>query len=140
MADNGINLDHLAAGSRPSDKWQRTVNRTRKANPFEPKLQASYDNGEQATRKIKGGGTRDGIDGEPFEVTVSNEDQAHAVVRALRLAAKHLGIGVRVNATDFEDDDGNPVVRYYATEKRPRGESAEDESGEYEQAPEEAAV
>ena len=102
-----IDLTVLAGRVGSSEKRiKRVVTRERKPNPFEPALQASWDEREEgatvgATKEIRG----------------YTPEQTTAIVRALRRASDTLGIGVRIDAPEETymaqvrqlDEDGEPI-------------------------------
>jgi len=105
MAD----LSFLAAGATDADEpIKRVVSRERKANPFEAKLEESWDGGStDENGKVRG---------KAMQVTTYKPEDTTAVVRALRLAGKHLSMGVKISAPSekYEADDGTEKSRYVA--------------------------
>jgi hypothetical protein len=105
-----VNLDFAAAGVIDADEpIRRDVTRERKANPFEAPLLASFEQGSHDDKGKFRGATK--------QVEASSDEQAQAIVRALRLAGKNLRVGVKISAPSEQYTDeksGNERTRYLA--------------------------
>jgi hypothetical protein len=106
MAD----LSFLAAGTQDADEpVKRVVSRDRKPNPFEAKLEESWEGGStDESGKVRG---------KAMQVQTYKAEDTTAVVRALRLAGKHLRIGVRISAPTekyMDDEKQEERARYIA--------------------------
>jgi len=130
MAD----LSFLAAGTSESEApIKREVHRERKANPFEAKLDESWDAGStDENGKVRG---------KTLQVTTYKPEDTTAVVRALRLAGKHLGMGVKIQAPTERGEDGKTryvagTVRFEAAELRQKNGDGDGNGGNTEAADE----
>jgi hypothetical protein len=125
------NLDFLAAGvTDAAEPIKRDVTRSRKPNPFEAHVLASWDAREyDDARDIEVGSTK--------QIETSSAEQTATVVRLVRLAGKNLRIGTRVNAPHDKYEEGGKnkiawkagIVKFSTktlTERSDNGDAATD--------------
>ena len=98
------NLDFLAAGVQDDpDPIKRDVQRSRNPNPFEEVVSMSWDAREYNEDK-------DAFVGATKRVNAQTDEQAQAIVRAIRLAGKNLRIGIRLSAPSERYEVDVPVL------------------------------
>lgn len=133
-------LEFLAAGVQDAtEPIRRDVTRSRKPNPFESHVQASWDARQwDEDKEMEVGATK--------QVDTSSDEQTADVVRAIRLAGKNLRLGVRISAPHdkYVEDDKTKieyragVVKFSTKELTVRSENGDATAAQSEEGSEDA--